>query len=134
MDVGLERNGKRIACEISVTTGDVQELHNIEKCLRAGYERVVVCSPEKKSLEAIRKLMAEKLSSTDQNRILFFEPQDLILFLDEQVAQEANREVRVKGYRVKVQYQPVSEAEKQKKREAVGQVVAQSLRRLKGDS
>ena len=134
VDVGLERNGKRIACEISVTTGDVQELHNIEKCLRAGYERVVVCSPEKKSLEAIRKLMAEKLSSTDQNRILFFEPQDLILFLDEQVAQEANREVRVKGYRVKVQYQPVSEAEKQKKREAVGQVVAQSLRRLKGDS
>lgn len=134
VDVGLERNGKRSACEISVTTGDVQELHNIEKCLLAGYDIVLVCSPEKKNLEAIRKLTAERLSPADQSKILFFEPQDLILFLDEQVAQEAGREERVKGYRVKVQYHAVSEAEKQKKRDAVAQVIGQALRRMKDKS
>ncbi len=134
VDIGLERNRDKIAVEISVTTYSDQELHNIEKCLRAGYGTVIVCSPEKKNLEAIRKLVTEKLSSTDQGKILLFEPQDLVLFLDERVAQEASREERVKGYRVKVQYHAVSEAEKQKKREVMGQVVAQSLKRLKGGS
>jgi hypothetical protein len=33
---------------------------------------------------------------------------------------------------VKVQYQPMQEGEKQNKREAVGQVIAQALKRLKG--
>lgn len=41
------------------------------------------------------------------------------------------RSERVKGYRVKVQYQPVAEGEKQARREAVGQVILQALRRLK---
>ncbi len=133
VDIGLERNGEKTAVEISVTTDSDQELHNIEKCLRAGYGTVIVCSPEKKNLEATRKLITDKLSSTDQGKTLLFEPQDLVLFLDERVAQETSREERVKGYRVKVQYHAVSEAEKQKKRDVMGQVVAQSLRRLKGN-
>ena len=132
VDVGLERDGKRIAVEISVTTDSEQELHNIEKCLRAGYGTVIVCSPEKKNLEPIRKLITEKLSSIDQSKILLFEPQDLILFLDDQVVQESNKEIQVKGYRVKVQYQPTSELDRQKKQEQLARVIAGSLRRIKG--
>ena len=37
---------------------------------------------------------------------------------------------RVKGYKVKVQFQPVAETEKKTKREAVAQVIVQALRRL----
>ncbi len=128
VDVGLERDGKRIACEISVTTGDTQELHNIEKGLKAGYDPVIVCSPEKKNLEAIRKLAAEKLPPTDQGKILLFEPEELFAFLDEQITQEAKSEQRIKGYRVKVEYRAMSESEKKQKREAVAQVIARSLR------
>lgn len=131
VDVGLERNAKRLACEISVTTGDVQELHNVEKCLRAGYDPVIVCSPEKKNLEAIRKLFAEKLPPGDQGKVLFFEPEELFLFLDAQATQEVSRDELVKGYRVRVQYQAVSDAEKKKKREAVAQVIVQTLRKMK---
>ena len=40
-------------------------------------------------------------------------------------------EERVKGYKVKVQYQPLEEEEKKAKREAVAQVILQSLRRQK---
>ena len=54
VDVGLERNGEKIACEISVTTDEMQELHNIEKCLAAGYGSVIVCTTEKKRLEKIK--------------------------------------------------------------------------------
>ena len=57
VDVGLERSGKKIACEFSVTTNSDQELSNIEKCLKAGYDKVVMCSPEKRSLEKIRALL-----------------------------------------------------------------------------
>ncbi len=131
VDVGLERDGRRIACEISVTTGDVQELHNIEKCLRAGYDTIIVCSSEKKNLEAVKRLVTEKLPADEQSKVLFFEPEELFLFLDEQLAQEAGGEQRIKGYRVKVQYRAVSEADRKRKREAVAQVVGQALRRLK---
>ena len=59
VDVSLERDGRKIACEISVTTTDEQELSNIEKCLAAGYEKVILCSPEKKTLEKVRHLFPE---------------------------------------------------------------------------
>jgi len=51
VDVALERNGKRIACEISVTSTPEQELKNIEKCLASDFERVILCSPERKTLK-----------------------------------------------------------------------------------
>jgi len=79
----------------------------------------------------IRRAVSEKLPPEEQSKVLLFGPKELVPFFDEQAAREASWEVRVKGYRVKVEYQAVSEAEKQKKREAVGEVVAQSLRRLR---
>jgi len=134
VDVGLERDGNKLAIEISVTTGDTQELHNIEKCIKAGYDPIIVCSSKKKNLEAIRKTIVDKLPIEEQRKMLFFEPDELFLYLDEQTAKEVSREERVKGYRVKVQYQAVSDADKKMKREAVAQVIGQALRRLKKDS
>jgi len=40
-------------------------------------------------------------------------------------------EERVKGYSIKVQYQPPEEEEKKAKQEAIAQVILQSLRRQK---
>jgi len=40
-------------------------------------------------------------------------------------------EERVKGYRVKVQYRPLEEEERKARREAIAQVILQSLRRQK---
>lgn len=44
---------------------------------------------------------------------------------------EASKEERLKGYKIKVQYQPVQDMEKKTKREAIGQVILQALRRIK---
>lgn len=131
VDVGLERNGKRIAIEISVTTGEVHEFGNIEKCLVAGYDLVIVCAPDKKNLDAIKKLALQKLSLNEQEKILFFEPDALFLFLDVEEKKELHTEQRIKGYRVKVQYQAVSVAEQNQKRDAVAQVIMKSLKRMK---
>ncbi len=131
VDVGLERNGKRIACEISLTSTNEQELSNIEKCLKANYDEVILCSPEKKTLKKVRKLTTQKFKESDLKKLLFFQPEELFFYLERKAAGEASKEERVKGYKVKVQFQPVAEAEKKTKREAVAQVIVQALRRLK---
>ena len=131
VDVSLERDKKKIACEISVTTTDEQELSNIEKCLASGYEKVILCSPEKKSLEKIRTLASCRLKATDQEKVFFFQPDELFFYLEREAASWARKEERIKGYRVKVQYQPVMDNEKKAKREAVGQVILHALRRMK---
>lgn len=131
VDVGLEREGKRIACEISVTTTDEHELSNIEKCLRAGYDTVILCSSERRTLDKVKALASKRLKESDQEKVLFFEPEALFFYLETETASRASKEERVKGYKVKVQYQPVAETEKRTKREAVAQVILQALRRLK---
>lgn len=131
VDVGLERNGKRIACEISITTSDEHELGNVTKCLEAGYDTVVLCSPNRKTLDKAKNLAIQRLSESDVGKVLFLQPDELFFYLEQEAAREASNEERVKGYRVNVEYQPVTEGEKQAKREAVGQVVLQALRRLK---
>jgi hypothetical protein len=131
VDVSLEHDGRKIACEISVTTTDEHEFSNIEKCLMAGYEKVVVCSPEKKTLEKIKTFVTQRLKEADKERVLFFQPEDLFFYLEKEAASLAGKEERIKGYKVKVQYQPVIESEKKTRREAVGQVILQALRRMK---
>ena len=131
VDVSLERNGRKIACEISISSTEEQELKNIEKCLAAGYEKVVVCSPDKKSLNSIKILVEKNIVGADLGNVFFFQPEDLILFLEEDEAAEMTREERVKGYKVKVQYQTASVEEKKAKREAVAQVILQAMKRMK---
>jgi hypothetical protein len=131
IDVALEQNGKRIACEISVTSTPEQELKNIEKCLAAGFEKVVLCSPERKILESVRNLASHSLNETDLKKVFFFLPDELFFFLEKKAAAQASKEDRIKGYKVRVQYQPVKDSEKKAKREAVAQVMLQALRRMK---
>ena len=131
VDVSLERNGRKIACEISISSTDEQELNNIQKCLAAGYEKVIVCSPEKKGLNRIQNLVSENISQTEQKKISYFQPEEMLLFLEEEAAAELTKEERVKGYKVKVQYQAASEEEKKAKREAVANVIIQAMKRMK---
>lgn len=57
VDVSLVRKNLKIACEVSVTTGAAWELHNVTKCLTAGYDVVIVCTTDKKSIEKIRAMV-----------------------------------------------------------------------------
>lgn len=127
VDVALESDGRRIACEVSVTTSPEQELANIRKCLASGYENVVMCSPQRKSLEKIRNLCAAEMSQSDGQKVLFLEPDELILFFEEEAARSAGKTGTVKGYKVKLNYQPLKEADKLTKREAITKAILQSF-------
>jgi hypothetical protein len=82
VDVSLERDGKRIACEVSITTTGEHEFSNVHKCLMAGYDTVILCSPEEKTLERVRTLTSERLSKTEQGRVLFLKPEEVFRYFE----------------------------------------------------
>ena len=131
VDVGLEKDGKRLAIEISITSTADQELNHLEKCLKAGYEKVILCSPNKKTLDNVKTLVSQRFEDSDQKKILYFDPEGLILYFEEEFTAETSKEERVKGYKVKVKYKTVHESERKTKREAVAQVILQALKRMK---
>jgi hypothetical protein len=131
VDVSIEGDKKMIACEISETTTDQQEMKNIEKCLTAGYEKVILCSQEKKFLEKVQALASKGLKKSELNKVLFLQPEELYFLLEEEAAALAGKEERVKGYRVKTSFSPVREGEKKAKRDAVAKVILDAIRRMK---
>ncbi|MBL7837027.1 MAG: type IV secretion system DNA-binding domain-containing protein [Bacteroidetes bacterium] len=104
VDVSVEKAGKKIACEVSVTTGEEWEAHNVEKCLTAGYDEVIVCSNDPKNLQRIREQLEKKLSNNQLLKVLTLEPDEVIEYFDRQIVQKSNIEKIVKGYRVKVDF------------------------------
>jgi len=133
VDVSIEQDGRLIACEISETTSDAHELRNIEKCLAAGYKKVVLCSQEKKFLEKVRTAVEKGFKKAEMEKVLFLQPEDLYFLLEEEAAGLAGKDERVKGYRVKTSFSPVREGEKKTKREAVAKVILGAMRRRKKD-
>jgi hypothetical protein len=129
VDVSLERNGRKIACEIGITTSKEWEVHNVEKCLSAGYDLVVAISNEKRGVDLMQRQISEKLDTLAQAKILVMEPEQLFLYLDTQTAKEATTETRIKGYRVKVEYNPASLENAQRTNDSVTKVVRDSIKR-----
>ncbi len=134
VDIGLEMSGRRIACEISLTSKHSHEMGNIRKCLDAGYDRVIVCSQDKKSLSGLKKTANEKFNPSDQSKLSFLLPQELIFHLEQEAASIAGSDQRVKGWNVKVNYQTVSDDEKVAKRESINKVILQAFQRLRKDN
>ena len=119
VDVSLKRNNKSIAVEINDTSKDDWELHNIEKCLAAGYDIVIACSTDSKVQARMTTKIEEIFDGTLRDKVLVLSPDSLFLYLDSEIAKEASSEVRVKGYRVKVDYEAVTEQEMNRKRDSI---------------
>lgn len=117
VDVHLERNGKKIACEVCVTTETEWELHNIQKCLAGGYDLVVEIAEEKKTLDNLSRKIAASFDEPARRKILTYTPDDFFQYLDTELAKEATTETRIKGYRVKVEYNQESGGMEQKRKE-----------------
>ena len=131
VDVSLEKDGRKIACEVSVTTGEEHEFGNIQKCLAAGYDQVILIASEKKTLKKLRKSVAEKLEAEVSEKVLLLDPEEFIEYMNQLVAEQAGKEETVRGRKVKVQYTPVGEKQKKARRQAVSEVFLQAFKRLR---
>jgi hypothetical protein len=132
VDVSLEKGKRKIACEISVTTSDEHELENIQKCLAAGYQMVVAISSDAKVVRKLKVTAESTLQAATLERVRFLQPDGFLAYLDELAAAEATREETVRGYRVRVEYQSVSETEAKTRKQVISQVLMQGTKRMKG--
>lgn len=64
----------------------------------------------------------------EAEKILFFLPDGLITYLDQNQAESAIEETKVRGYNVKVNYTTVSAQDQEMKKEAIAKVIFQSLK------
>lgn len=105
VDVSLVKDSLKIACEIAVSNSVDYEVKNIQKCINAGYPLVCIISKDEKHLENLKKRTEDEIK--DQNKIHFFNPNQMTEFLDllvENVCKENTKDKRIRGYRVKVNY------------------------------
>ena len=113
VDVALESERMKIACEIAVTNTVDYEVQNIQKCLASGFEKVAVISTDTKHLSNIRRKAEAVISETQMAKVFFIEPNNFHLFL-ESLNQQGNGENKIKGYTVKAEFKEMSEVESKK--------------------
>lgn len=121
VDVSLEKVGRRIACEISVTTPATWEAHNVEKCLRNGYQQVICCAPDAKLLQQLKRKLLPLLDTSMQAQVLFAEPAQLHAVLAPASAPQEPQ--TVKGRRIHVDYKDLSPEEIAQRQSIIKRIV-----------
>jgi hypothetical protein len=133
VDVTLRKGEHALACEIGMTTSPEHEVGNIQKCLAAGFARVFVVSPEKKTLSRIKALTASSLDEDQAGKVTYCSPEELFELLDVIEAASRTTENTVRGYKVRVRHRASTPEEREAKRGAVSAVIAGSMKRRKRD-
>lgn len=129
VDVSLVRGERRIACEISVTTGRDHELGNIEKCLAAGYTEIVLVGSNERHIKSLTKFIDENLEENERGKVRYAVPESLIEYLDSLGEPPLPTEQMVRGYKVRTVQQAVDPKESNARRQAIAEVLARSLKK-----
>jgi hypothetical protein len=117
VDVALEKDGQKIACEISIATTVDHEVQNVKKCLDAGFSKVLVICIDEARLKKIQKAIEGSLGADVARQVGFFRPDELIAELKAtHIPEHAPKTVR--GYKVKRTIATLT-PEEQKQREEI---------------
>ncbi|MEL6675626.1 MAG: type IV secretion system DNA-binding domain-containing protein [Bacteroidota bacterium] len=126
VDVLLTREKLTVACEVAVTTNNEHELGNVKKCLRAGYDHVLVITEKKERLKQLRQLIYEKLSEVEQRKVQVISKAAVSDILSGFVNQDREKEDTVLGYRVKTVMTPVSGDEADEMQDAILGIISKA--------
>lgn len=132
VDVALENESYKIACEIAITNTVEYELQNIQKCLVSGFDKVIVISSDAKHLGNIRKKAESVISTNQLAKVLFLEPENFHLFLDSLKMQSdipKTNKTKVKGYKVNARFKQSSEADIKTRKQTVSEIVSNLIKR-----
>jgi hypothetical protein len=129
VDVALRREGHALACEISVTSSVAQEIGNVEKCLAAGFDEVVLLALNRGTLGKVREALDLRLPPGAGGRVRCLSPEEFFTALD--APAPPPEESTVAGYKVRVKYRPAEGEAASHKSKAVTDLILKSLKRLK---
>jgi len=126
IDVALEKAGRTLACEITVTTPIEKEIQNVRKCIEAGFELIAVVASDSKKLQKAETSVCASLTPPELDRVKFFTPDSLFAFIETLEARDVSKEATVRGYKVKVNYRTVDQATKADRSAVISKVLADS--------
>lgn len=129
VDIALENDAMKIACEVSVTNEASYEVKNIRKCLNAGFDRVVMISSDERHLNRIRKLVLEEILEAEQPRVEFLLPEKFYEWL-ETIAGDSSACETVKGFKVKMKVKPTDQGNQSTRFKAINNIFMGAIRRL----
>lgn len=131
VDVVLEKDGRAIACEISISTDAEHEVGNIQKCIAGGFERVILVSTDKRMLSNVNKTSLAILNEEERSRLSYLAPEEVLTFLDDQGAMNAGEEQRIRGYKVRTKFKALDEGDKKARKKVIAETILQALRKIK---
>ena len=117
VDLVLVRGSRSVACEIAITTTVEWEVGNITKCLKAGFEHVMVVAPKRERLEKIETAATDALKKTELKKVRFLLPEELVAQLDKwaRLDPEGGEVERAKPRKQKLQLQDPNMIEAQRR-------------------
>lgn len=138
VDVAIENEEHKIACEIAHTNTVDYELQNLQKCLASGFDRIVIVSTDTKHLDNIKKRAELTIPDDILPKVSFVEMENFYLFL-ETLPKPSSKGLdspptRVKGYDVNMSFRQASESESKVKEKVVLDIISDVLRRNGGGS
>jgi excisionase family DNA binding protein len=95
VDMALSRGERSIACEISVSTASDHELGNVQKCLAAGFNEVLLISSEKSLLTAVKHAAIAALTQEQYKLVKFLAPEQVFAHIESQEATAGGRPAAV---------------------------------------
>lgn len=128
VDVSLQREKLRIACQVTVTTTKDWELNGVEKCLAAGYTEVVLIGSNERHINKIGKFIVGNLEPQDQERVRCMTADSLVEYLDD-LGTPIREEQVVRGYKVTTVRQTTGVDEGTVRRKAISEVIAKSIQK-----
>ncbi len=130
VDVALESDAMNIACEIGVTNEPSYEVKNINKCLAAGFDRVVMISSDERHLSKITKLAAEQILEAELTKVTFLAPDAFYAWL-ERIAGDNQSTETIKGFKVKLKVKPSDDTNQSGKKKTISDIFMGAIKRLK---
>ena len=99
VDVLLQRDNAMLPVEVSVTTNPEWEMHNIQKCMNAGFKTIIVICSETKTKQNLAVLVQQVHGTT----IHLTDIEGFPKLLAPKKSPKPQEQI-IKGYRVKVEY------------------------------
>ena len=110
IDVTLENDELKIACEISVTNSVAYEVHNIQKSIENNYDLIFVISKNENQLKNIQKRVYKEFDKKYHGMIHFFHPDRFTEYLDASSSKKQTKQEVVKGIKVETVYEKESQS------------------------
>lgn len=79
-----------------MTTTTEWELHNIEKCIAAGYDVVVAIAKSRDMVKVMQQEIKRTIDVVLQSKVMVSEAEALVAYLDTEIAKESSTETRIK--------------------------------------